>query len=181
MFKFNFLVMKKLGLFIISVSLLLVFSSCSDSKNDDPVVPQPGDISLNMVAITGGTFSMGNNGEAESFGGEHIVHSVTISYNFYMGQYEVTQEQYETVMGENPSLTKNPNMPVERVSWFDAVNFCNNLSDIMGYEKCYSNSGGGVVCNFDANGYRLPTEAEWEWAARGGLEHLLYPKKRRPT
>jgi len=160
--------MKKLFTCFISVYLILFISSCTVNKDEDPPNPQPGDISIDMVAITGGTFNMGNTGTAESYGGEHIVHPVTISYNFYMGKYEVTQEQYEIVMDENPSTTKDPEMPVEGVDWFEAVEFCNKLSDILGYVKCYSGSGDNMTCDFDANGYRLPTEAEWEYACKAG-------------
>lgn len=114
----------------------------------------------NFVYVKGGTFMMGsNNGDAD----EKPIHSVTVS-DFYICKYEVTQELYETVMGVNPSHCRDAgsNAPVEEVSWYDAVKFCNKKSIQEGLTPCYS----GSTCNFNANGYRLPTEAEWEYAAR---------------
>jgi len=119
-----------------------------------------------MVFVEGGTFQMGSS-DGES--NEKPVHSVTVS-GFYIGKYEVTQGEYEAVMGKNPSSFKGSgkDAPVEEVSWYDAVEYCNKLSDKEGLNRCYTGSGENIKCDFNANGYRLPTEAEWEYAARGG-------------
>lgn len=85
---------------------------------------------------------------------------------------EVTQELYESVMGENPSNFKGEkNLPVEQVSWYDAVEFCNRLSKEAGLEPAYSINGSSVEWNRNANGYRLPTMEEWLYAAMGGLDY----------
>ncbi|PIE78353.1 MAG: hypothetical protein CSA15_08255 [Candidatus Delongbacteria bacterium] len=122
-----------------------------------------------FVFVEGGTFPMGdhfNEGESE----ELPVHDVTLN-PFFIGKYEVTQALYEEVMGNNPSNFSGENRPVEKVIWYDAVEFCNKLSEIEGLDKCYSGTGEDIVCDFSKNGYRLPTEAEWEYAARGGIHH----------
>jgi len=119
----------------------------------------------NMVYVEGGTFWMGS---SDGLDDEKPVHEVTVS-SFYMGKYEVTQEEYQSVMGSNPSDFRGNNRPVENVSWYDAVEYCNRLSKKEGLTPCYSGSGDDITCNWNANGYRLPTEAEWEYAAKGGI------------
>ncbi len=108
------------------------------------------DVGGDYIFVQGGTFQMGG---TES--NEKPVHSVTIG-DFYIGKTEVTQAQYKAVMGKNPSYFKGDNLPVEQVSWNDAVEFCKKLSQKEGVT------------------YRLPTEAEWEYAARGGNQSRGY-------
>ena len=81
---------------------------------------------------------------------------------------EVTQKLYETIMGTNPSEFKGNYNPVEKVSWYDAVEFCNALSEYLGYEPVYTRDGSSVTWNENANGFRLPTVEEWQYAAKGG-------------
>jgi formylglycine-generating enzyme required for sulfatase activity/TolB-like protein len=118
-----------------------------------------------MVPVPAGTFMMGSDLQD----GEQPVHRVTISSPFYMCDHEVTQGEWQSVMGSNPSsFKKGDNYPVEQVSWYDAVAYCNKRSIREGLTPCYNGSGNSITCDFSANGYRLPTEAEWEWAAKGG-------------
>ena len=123
---------------------------------------------VEMVFVEGGTFTMGDTwGDGSS--DEQPTHQVTLN-SFYISKYEVTQAQYREVMGTNPSNFTGDNLPVEKVSWYNAVTFCNALSQREGLTPCYVIDGTNTTCNFNANGYRLPTEAEWEYAARGGAQ-----------
>ncbi len=130
-----------------------------------------GTVPEGMVLVPAGTYMMGsNNGDSD----EKPVHQVTISKAYYMGKYEVTQAEWVKIMGHNPSNWKGDTLPVESVSWNEAVEYCNKRSLAEGLMPCYSSNGSTIYCNFSANGYRLPTEAEWEWAARGGGKDLLH-------
>jgi formylglycine-generating enzyme required for sulfatase activity len=125
-----------------------------------------------FVAVQGGTFQMGSTtGQSD----EQPVHEVTVS-NFYMSKYEVTQAEWEAVMGSenNPSITKGDNLPVDSVYWLDVVEYCNALSAKEDLTPAYTIIGTTVTLNSGTNGYRLPTEAEWEYAARGGVNHNTY-------
>ncbi len=118
-----------------------------------------------MVFVAGGTYWRGS---AEgAFAANERAHEVTLS-SFHLAETETTQEQWTAVMGSNPSRFPGKDRPVEYVSWMDAVRFANALSEREGLEKAYEIAGNEVIWNRSAAGYRLPTEAEWEYAARGG-------------
>ena len=134
---------------------------------------------MEFVLLPSGTFTMGSSEFEVGRDASETRHEVTLSRKFYMGKYEVTQAEFEQVMGFNPSkFTDSPYLPVENVTWFDAVGLCNKLSELDGYQACYqidkvekdgdSIKSAEVVLIPGATGYRLPTEAEWEYACRAG-------------
>jgi formylglycine-generating enzyme required for sulfatase activity len=114
-------------------------------------------VDIRMISVPGGTFTMGCTGEqvGDCYGWEKPAHQVTVS-SFSIGKYEVTQAQWVAVMGSNPSKFQGDNLPVETVSWVDVQEFIRKLNAKTG------------------KNYRLPTEAEWEYAARGGAQSMGY-------
>ncbi len=117
---------------------------------------------MEMVFVPGGEFTMGvDEGPIDA----KPAHRVKVE-GFLMDREEITQEGYEKMMGKNPSRQKNPKNPVEQVNWSNAVKFCNARSAGEGLAPCYNPET--WECNFDAAGYRLATEAEWEYACRAG-------------
>jgi formylglycine-generating enzyme required for sulfatase activity len=120
-------------------------------------IPVKDGISIEMVKVEGGTFMMGATPEMEiPDDDEKPVHQVTLTNDYYIGKYEVTQALWQTVMESNPSSFKGNNLPVEQVSWNDCQEFIGKLNSITGRK------------------FRLPTEAEWEYAARGGKKSRGY-------
>jgi formylglycine-generating enzyme required for sulfatase activity len=164
--------MKKIFLLLSFIGLMLFLTACP--PDEDTVKPPATSSIIESVLIPAGTFQMGNTGAYSGESDEKPVHSVTISRAFRMSKYEVTQSQWKTVMNTDPSDFKGNNLPVESVSWYGAVDFCNKLSDRDGLTRCYTINGTDVTCSWSANGWRLPTEAEWEYACKAGTTTDFY-------
>lgn len=120
-----------------------------------------------VIRVPKGSFTMGSPMAESGRNSDEVQHTVTLTADFWMAESEVTQRQYRNLMGSSPSFFKGDDLPVENVSWFDAVAYCNALSLKEKLQPCYQINGttvgwaDGVKCT----GYRLPTEAEWEYAA----------------
>jgi formylglycine-generating enzyme required for sulfatase activity len=138
----------------------------------DTAQPPVAEVPLEMVRIEPGTFMMGSPRTEPLRSADELLHSVTITRAFFLSRTEVTQGQWMSVMGTNPSVnqTCGPNCPVESVSWVDAVAYLNALSVREGLTPCYD---GVRFKGLGCDGYRLPTEAEWEYAARAGTSEGL--------
>jgi formylglycine-generating enzyme required for sulfatase activity len=138
----------------------LAFTGVAETK-PRPVPP------VDFVYVAPGVFTMGSPPREEGRSANETQHQVRIR-GFFMGKYEVTQKEYAAVMGRNPGGFRGENLPVEQVNWFDAVRYCNERSRREGLTPAYTINGQNVSWNRAANGYRLPTEAEWEYACRAG-------------
>jgi formylglycine-generating enzyme required for sulfatase activity len=121
-----------------------------------------------MVRLEPGEFLMGSPPYERGRDSQEDRHQVSLTRPFLIGVTEVTQMQWFEVMGSWPSYFEGANRPVEKVDWFEAIRFCNALSRREGFTPAYRIEGDGAVWNRDADGYRLPSEAEWEYACRAG-------------
>lgn len=129
---------------------------------------EPVRVPENFVFIHGGTFEMGSP-DTESWRSEdETQHTVTVS-DFYMSIYELTQTEYREITGENPSSFSGDELPVESITWLDAIQYCNQRSEKEGLTPVYVVNGQDVTWDRSADGYRLSTEAEWEYACRAGM------------
>jgi len=151
--KFSPELKKKLKLEKVGGALFLEMGSdvMKEEPNEDGVITNS--IGMKLKLIEAGEFMMGSEKGEKN---EKPIHKVKITKPFYMGVCEVTQAQYEKIMGKNPSVFKGPDRPVDSVMWDDAVLFCKKLSEEEGVE------------------YRLPTEAEWEYTCRAGTTTMYY-------
>jgi formylglycine-generating enzyme required for sulfatase activity len=152
---------------LLALSLAIGFS-CQQAGSPDgatagtlPVTKTKGGVE--MVMLPGGSFIMGNRRSKED---ESVDHQVTLAA-FWIDKYEVTQAEYERLDLPNPSHFKGPTLPVEQIKWDQAAFYCNARSREEGLRPCYSED---TTCDYSADGYRLPTEAEWEYACRAGSE-----------
>ena len=132
-------------------------SSSSSPSGNTITIPVKNGVNIEMVKVESGSFNMGATPEMEDPNeSEKPVHLVTLANDYYIGKYEVTQALWQAVMGSNPSSSKGDDLPVERVSWNDCQDFISKLNAMTGKR------------------FRLPTEAEWEYAARGGKKSRGY-------
>ena len=154
------------------VLMSLIVAGCDRGGQPAPVeTPQPpapkavtSQNAPGMALIPAGEFVMGDNNGDED---EKPAHKVQVGA-FYMDTHEVSQKAYESFMEKNPSKFKAPDKPVEQVDWYHAVLYCNMRSLKEGLKPCYDAKT--LACDFAADGYRLPTEAEWEYACRAGTQ-----------
>ncbi|MDO4178499.1 MAG: flavodoxin [Phascolarctobacterium sp.] len=176
---------KKILTAICMSSALLCVVGCGASSNtakateNNAAKPQATASSTNvnvkdeLVLIKGGKFIMGSPDSEAWRSKDENQHEVTVG-NFYLSKYEVKQSDYEALMHKNPSEFKGAKLPVESITWFDAIAYCNELSKKEGLTPVYKIDGTNVTWDLSANGYRLPTEAEWEYACRAGTKTPFY-------
>ena len=145
---------------------LVVLAGCQQQQPDDAKAPEIVTTAsgIEMVVLPAGSFQMGSD---QGMPDETPVHRVQIRA-LWMDRYEVTQDQFAKYQISDPSHFKGERQPLEQVNWTDATLYCNERSLAEGLEPCYDEET--WECNCDANGYRLPTEAEWEYACRAGTD-----------
>ncbi len=155
--------------------LILVFTlvACGDddSGTNPPDNNEPENkVGIEMVRIEPGTYTRGDDFDELA----QPKHLVTITRAFWIGKYEILGSEYNKVMGEGADYYESERHPLDSISWYDAVEFCNKLSEYEDLTPVYTIDGEDVSWDQDADGYRLPTEAEWELACRGGTNTNLY-------
>lgn len=141
---------------LLVTSLLLSFSTNAAVVDD-------------MVLLQGGNVTLGSPDSERQRGDDEKQHQVTLD-PFYVSPFEVSQKLYRDITGKNPSYFHGDNKPVDSVTWYDAIEFCNLLSQKEGLTPVYKLEGNKVLWDRSADGYRLLTEAEWEYAARAGTD-----------
>ncbi len=160
------------------VALTLQLFRTTGARAGLPVIPfQPPPPLVELVPVPAGTFEMGavNTDACANRDEETPQHTVLITRPFAIGRTEITRGEYIEIMGDrpDPDLPGGHDHPVAFITWFDALEFCNRLSQREGLRLCYRRTAEGIVCDFTADGYRLPTEAEWEYACRAGTVGLF--------
>lgn len=147
----------------ITLIIFIFLNACSEEDS----ITVPDDTKYNeMIFVEGGSFWMGDS--SLSHHGDTPVHKVNLS-DFYISEYEVTQGEWNKIMPFNPSIQKGDILPISKIIWIDAVKYCNEKSNLDNLTPCYIiQDSNNIVLNLNCNGYRLPTEAEWEYAAKGG-------------
>lgn len=177
--------MNRIALFLLLAGAAAVLTSCGDSgsnsgseatskrpansaqSNEDSPIDIVTKSGIEMVSLPGGEFLMGS---AQGNPDEGPPHKVQLSA-FAIDKFEVTQELISKVQLPNPSHWQDSSKkPLERVRWRDAKQYCNERSLLEGLQPCYNEKTMDWDCNYGATGYRLPTEAEWEYAAKAGTE-----------
>lgn len=191
--------MKRITAMLLMAAMLLSLAACSSNTNstetkdvsephaatestmttnapensEESEIVDSREIPEDFVLIQGGSFAMGSPDTEPWRSEDETQHTVTVS-DFYMSRFELTQQEYEEITGSNPSNFSGENLPVENVSWLDAVAYCNARSEKEGLTPVYTIDGQNVSWDRSANGYRLPTEAEWEYACRAGSDTPFY-------
>ena len=153
-----------------AIALFALLAGCAPPPGEEDRRPQPQTAAggIEMVALPGGWFEMGAADEDEP---DQTLHKVFVS-PFLIDTYPVTQEDYEKLAGKNPSHWKGARNPVDQIRWRDAAAWCNARSQAEGLRPAYDPKT--WACDFGADGYRLPTEAEYEYALRAGTRGAYF-------